>query len=117
MLECLSSGLTVPSRGVQGTLPTPTLSYWCFGAGVAMRILAAAKVRCVLLTSGTLSPLDGFAAELQLPFPITLESPHVIDPSQVWLSIPATKQDNSRHGPLHGISSWHDDKLIGPARL
>ena len=41
------------------------------------------QVRCMLLTSGTLSPLDTFAAELQLPFPITLENPHVIDASQV----------------------------------
>ena len=37
----------------------------------------------ILLTSGTLSPLDSFAAELALPFPVRLENPHVIDPSQV----------------------------------
>lgn len=40
----------------------------------------------ILLTSGTLSPLDSFAAELGLPFPVRLENPHVIDPSQVWRS-------------------------------
>ena len=60
----------------------PTLSYWCFEAGVAMRALAALRVRSVLLTSGTLSPLAGFAQELALPFPLTLENPHVIAPSQ-----------------------------------
>lgn len=48
-----------------------------------MRQLAAMHVRSVLLTSGTLSPLDTFAHELQLPFKISLENPHVIDPSQV----------------------------------
>lgn len=61
----------------------PTLCYWCFAPGMAMQQLAALKIRSVLLTSGTLSPLDSFAYELQLPFPITLENPHVIDPSQV----------------------------------
>ena len=48
-----------------------------------MRQLAAMHVRSVLLTSGTLSPLDSFAHELQLPFRISLENPHVVDPSQV----------------------------------
>ncbi len=48
-----------------------------------MRQLAAMHVRSVLLTSGTLAPLDSFAHELQLPFKISLENPHVIDPSQV----------------------------------
>lgn len=48
-----------------------------------MRQLAAMHVRSVLLTSGTLSPLDSFAHELQLPFRISLENPHVIEPSQV----------------------------------
>ena len=50
-----------------------------------MRQLAAMHVRSVLLTSGTLAPLDSFAHELQLPFKISLENPHVIDPSQVRL--------------------------------
>lgn len=49
-----------------------------------MRQLAAMHVRSVLLTSGTLSPLDSFAHELQLPFRISLENPHVVDPSQVF---------------------------------
>ena len=68
-----------------GTIPeeVPTLSYWCFEPGVAMRQLEGLAVRCVLLTSGTLSPLDSFAQELQLDFPISLENPHVIADSQV----------------------------------
>jgi Rad3-related DNA helicase len=68
----------------------PTLSYWCFSPGVSMRQLAGMHVRSVLLTSGTLAPLDSFAHELQLPFRISLENPHVIDPSQVALMPPCT---------------------------
>ncbi len=50
--------------------------------GRARRRLSALRLRSFLLTSGTLSPLDTFAAELQLPFPMRLENPHVIADSQ-----------------------------------
>lgn len=70
-------------QGKGGGPPTPTLSFWCFQPGLAMRALQAMGVRSILLTSGTLSPLGGFAQELQLPFPVQLENPHVIDAKQV----------------------------------
>lgn len=71
----------------RGERPVPTLSYWCFSPGQAMGALAEMKVRCILLTSGTLSPLTSFAHELGLPFDVRLENPHVIDPSQVWIGV------------------------------
>ena len=52
-----------------------------------MRELMCLAPHCVLLTSGTLAPLDSFAFELQLPFPIRLENPHIIAPSQVWIGV------------------------------
>lgn len=66
---------------------TPTLSYWCFNPGLAMEALADAKVRSIILTSGTLSPLGSFAHELGLPFEVRLENPHVINSSQVWIGV------------------------------
>lgn len=39
------------------------------------------------MTSGTLSPLASFQAELQLPFNQRLENPHVIAPDQVSINI------------------------------
>lgn len=45
------------------------------------------QVRSILLTSGTLSPLNSFAHELSIPFPVQLENPHVIDQSQVWVGV------------------------------
>ena len=48
-----------------------------------MKDLVEEGVRCVILTSGTLAPLNSFAAELQVPFPITLENPHIIGSNQV----------------------------------
>lgn len=41
------------------------------------------QVRSILLTSGTLSPLDSFAHELGLAFPVRLENPHVVSKEQV----------------------------------
>jgi len=70
---------------------TPTLSYWCFSAGVALRAVAAAGARSLLLTSGTLAPLPALAAELApLRFPVTLENPHVVPDSNVWASVVST---------------------------
>ena len=40
-------------------------------------------VRSVILTSGTLSPMDSFQSELGVPFPIQLEASHVISAKQV----------------------------------
>ena len=41
------------------------------------------NTRCVILTSGTLSPMLSFASELGTKFPIQLEANHVIHNSQV----------------------------------
>ncbi len=43
-----------------------TLSYWCFSPGYAMSDLVSQGVRSVILTSGTLSPLNSFSSELQM---------------------------------------------------
>jgi regulator of telomere elongation helicase 1 len=43
--------------------------------------------RCIILTSGTLSPLDEFSNELKANFPIKLENPHVIKKIQAKISI------------------------------
>ncbi|KAL6751109.1 hypothetical protein V8C86DRAFT_3030416 [Haematococcus lacustris] len=51
---------------------------------MAFRML---KALSILLTSGTLSPLDSFAHELQLSFDIRLENPHIIHPSQHCLTM------------------------------
>ena len=64
-----------------------TLSYWCFSPSVAMAELKSLGVRSVVLASGTLSPLESYAAELRLPFRVRLENPHVISPQQVLIAV------------------------------
>jgi Fanconi anemia group J protein len=61
-----------------------TFCLWCMSPAVAFRQIAGAT-RSVILTSGTLSPLESFASELGVPFAVRLEAPHVVDMArQVW---------------------------------
>eukprot|EP00536_Pseudo-nitzschia_multiseries_P009346 jgi/Psemu1/200477/e_gw1.258.22.1 len=64
-----------------------TLSYWCFAPSEAMRELANLNVRSILVTSGTLSPLESYALELDIPFPNRLENPHIISPHQIHVRV------------------------------
>ncbi|KAF4083439.1 hypothetical protein AMELA_G00141320 [Ameiurus melas] len=63
------------------------LSYWCFSPGFSMQDLLRQEVRCIILTSGTLSPLSSFTCEMQIPFPVCLENPHVIQKDQIFVSV------------------------------
>ncbi|KAG0260437.1 Fanconi anemia group J protein [Mortierella polycephala] len=67
--------------------------FWCLNPGVIFRPLSM-SARSVILTSGTLSPMDSFASELQTRFPIQLEADHVIDRAQVWAGV-------LPYGPTH----------------
>ncbi|GFP88878.1 regulator of telomere elongation helicase 1 [Phtheirospermum japonicum] len=64
-----------------------TLSWWCFNPGISMEEFAKLGVGSIILTSGTLSPMDSFAEELKLDFPIRLENPHVISDNQIWAGV------------------------------
>ncbi|KAK8294061.1 hypothetical protein V6Z12_D06G229900 [Gossypium hirsutum] len=63
------------------------LSWWCFNPGIAMQEFSERGVGSIILTSGTLSPLDSFAQEFKLDFPIQLENPHVISSNQIWAGV------------------------------
>jgi Fanconi anemia group J protein len=55
-----------------------TLHIWCLNAEVTFGELAH-KARSIILTSGTLSPMDSYAQELGTVFDISLEAGHVIN--------------------------------------
>ena len=63
-----------------------TLSLWALNPALAFNDLAGPDAaRCVVLTSGTLAPLNSFASELGVEFPIRMEAPHCVDVhKQVW---------------------------------
>ncbi|XP_055513678.1 Fanconi anemia group J protein isoform X2 [Leucoraja erinacea] len=58
-----------------------TLNFWCLNPAVACSDLNV--VRSIVLTSGTLSPMESFSSELGVKFNIQLEANHVIDNSQL----------------------------------
>ncbi|XP_026635916.1 Fanconi anemia group J protein [Microtus ochrogaster] len=60
------------------------LNFWCLNPAVAFSDINN-KVRTIVLTSGTLSPLKSFSSELGVTFNIQLEANHVISNSQVWV--------------------------------
>ncbi|OVA13874.1 Helicase-like [Macleaya cordata] len=75
------------SDSFKGKKTSRTLSWWCFNPGIAMAEFSRMGVGSIILTSGTLSPLDSFAQELKLEFPIRLENPHVISSNQIWAGV------------------------------
>ncbi|XP_074870114.1 Fanconi anemia group J protein [Carettochelys insculpta] len=60
------------------------LNFWCLNPAVAFSDLSG-NVRTIVLTSGTLSPMDSFSSELGVKFAIQLEANHVVHNSQVWV--------------------------------
>ncbi|CAD7669125.1 unnamed protein product [Nyctereutes procyonoides] len=76
--------------------PGKVLSYWCFSPGHSMRQLVQQGVRTVILTSGTLAPVSSFALEMQIPFPVCLENPHVIHQQQIWVGIVSRGPDGAQ---------------------
>ncbi|KAG1696124.1 Regulator of telomere elongation helicase 1 [Nymphon striatum] len=63
------------------------LDFWCFNPGLSMEDLVHQEVRSIILTSGTLTPLDTFAQELGISFPVQLENPHVVESNQIWSGV------------------------------
>ncbi|KAL2895246.1 Fanconi anemia group J protein-like protein [Bienertia sinuspersici] len=77
---------------------TLTFSLWCLNPAVVFREISDLSLS-VILTSGTLSPMNSFSSELGVPFGTHLEAPHVVDiDSQVWASIVSS---GPRHSPLN----------------
>uniref|UniRef100_A0A669AZU7 Regulator of telomere elongation helicase 1 n=1 Tax=Oreochromis niloticus TaxID=8128 RepID=A0A669AZU7_ORENI len=82
------------------------LSYWCFSPGFSMQDLVNQGVRCIILTSGTLSPLSSFTSEMRIEFPVRLENSHVIERDQIFVSIIAQGPDGAH------LSSAFDRRFV-----
>lgn len=60
-----------------------TVNFWCLNPAVAFYYLKSCH--SVILTSGTLSPMETFQSELGVRFDHQLEACHVISDKQVWV--------------------------------
>lgn len=89
------------------------LSFWCFYPGLAMQSLMSTGLRSLIVTSGTLSPLDSFAYELGTPFPIRLENPHVIPASQIWVGVLANAVDGEPLNSTYNKRSEQYTRSLG----
>ncbi|CAF1927266.1 unnamed protein product [Brassica napus] len=65
-------------RGDSSGTWTHTFSLWCMNPSVVFKDLADLSLS-IILTSGTLSPMNSFSSELGMQFGTCLEAPHVID--------------------------------------
>eukprot|EP00850_Spirogloea_muscicola_P016401 SM000132S26916 [mRNA] locus=s132:399432:407547:- [translate_table: standard] len=71
-----------------------TFNLWCLNPAVAFDELAKLS-RSIILTSGTLSPLDSFATELGIEIATRMEGCHVVDMAkQVWAGALSTGPQN-----------------------
>lgn len=59
----------------------------CLVPWLTFKEIAAKEPRCIIFTSGTLSPLDSWESELAIEAPIKLVNKHVISEKQVTLNI------------------------------
>ena len=94
-----STNLDIISRNISATFPQPTLmectatsvhyrvhitkdgvNYWCLSAHVGLaNLVSVESVRSLVVTSGTLSPIEGYEMQLGIKFAEKLENDHVID--------------------------------------
>ena len=63
------------------------LNVICLNPAFGFFELIKRKPRTIILTSGTLSPMNTFETELRIEFPIQLKNNHIIDVDQVSLNI------------------------------
>ena len=72
-----------------------TLRALCFNPGLAFIDILKANPRCIILTSGTLSPMESLEKELRIKFPIKLESNHVINKKQLLIQVVTHDYENN----------------------
>ena len=63
------------------------LGYLCLNPSYIFKQITSKKPRSVILTSGTLTPMDSFQDELRTAFGVQLENQHAIDKSQLMVSV------------------------------
>ncbi|XP_073171520.1 Fanconi anemia group J protein [Lepidochelys kempii] len=104
-------------RSSQQKIAVHTLNFWCLNPAVAFSDLSG-NVRTIVLTSGTLSPMDSFSSELGVKFTIQLEANHVIHNSQVWVgTIGAGPKGRKLHATFQHTETFEFQDEVGALLL
>lgn len=98
------------SKNVSKISEGKIISYWCFSPGFGMRQIVELGVHSIILTSGTLSPLQPFITELGIPIEVQLENPHIVKPDQVCVGILSQGPDG--HQLNSSYNTRNDPKYI-----
>ncbi|XP_031640817.1 regulator of telomere elongation helicase 1 homolog [Contarinia nasturtii] len=69
------------------TVGSKILNFWCFSPAFGMKYLFEQGIRCLILTSGTLAPLEPLVDEMDIKDPLLLTNEHIIKDSQVFVRI------------------------------
>ncbi|KAG0741654.1 hypothetical protein G6F23_007418 [Rhizopus arrhizus] len=102
-------------KSIQDSLWSYKISFWCLNPGIIFQDMCA-ETKSVILTSGTLSPMETFASELETDFHGKLEANHVVDPSQVWVScMPMGPNGAHLRGVYSNIESFRYQDDVGEA--
>ena len=76
-------------------IKTRILKLLCFDPGFGFNKIIKEKPHNIILTSGTLSPIDGLEFSLKTPIPIQLENKHIIDKSHSKFQIIKSEKLNN----------------------
>ncbi|XP_049270666.1 Fanconi anemia group J protein homolog isoform X2 [Rhipicephalus sanguineus] len=72
---------------------THSLNFWCLNPAVAMSDIKD-RVHSLIVASGTLTPMESFESELDMPFKSQLQANHVIPSEGVWIGSIACGPNN-----------------------
>ncbi|KAL1424928.1 hypothetical protein MTO96_019790 [Rhipicephalus appendiculatus] len=72
---------------------THSLNFWCLNPAVAMSDIKD-RVHSLIVASGTLTPMESFESELDMPFKSQLQANHVIPREGVWIGSIACGPNN-----------------------
>lgn len=89
------------------------LHFWCFSAGVAMsNLYNSFQPHSIIVTSGTLSPIDSFVSELGIPVGVKLENPHIVSKDNILVGVvkkgPNNVQLNSSYANRNNDDIKHE---------
>lgn len=79
------------------------INFWCLNPAVAFDFLNT-TCRSLILTSGTLSPMDSFSSELGISFPNRISTNHIINNNQIWLGL-VNKFHNQTNDSLFSLNA------------
>ncbi|XP_055298261.1 regulator of telomere elongation helicase 1 homolog [Sitodiplosis mosellana] len=79
-----------PSTSTTKVVPNKNakvVNFWCFSPRFGMQYLLDQGIRCLILTSGTLAPLEALISEMEISMPVRLKNPHIVENFQVHVKI------------------------------